>query len=496
MKARLGIHNNAMKAWNYNEITTPHIVISGKTGSGKTHLLRRLLNDMVNTAPNPVRVHIFDVHDDLAMPNESEVMFSQSSSYGMNVLDIDPNPHSGGPRRAISELIAMMGKTTTFRLGARQEPVFRNILLQLYEKNGFYPDKPSSWPVDDGITRRYPKKIPTLTDAFNFSNYQLNLIETGCGGGALKALKELKSAQLKRVKLIRSTPKDGLVDIEGEIEALKTKSISAYNDFIMQSSDGKEQEMLKLYDEPSVLKAVIDRISNLHNMRVFSGESPPFNMSANFWRYRLKHLTVDQSKMFVLAALKRLFMRAVRKGEQSHITDIIVVDEFKRYADDEQGSIFDMISLEARKFGLMLVTSSQSHRHFPSDLLKSSGLSIVLQQDPLDYTYLKNNCLLEKEQLEKIKPRHSALFRMSTLAHSGSQHELITISDNDIISHSQGQRTQTIKNEPASPKLDSSPMKHEKVVIKNNPPPVHSDNSKEEDLLFEGKSIEDIISDL
>lgn len=496
MKARLGICTNTMQTWDFNKVTTPHIVISGKTGCGKTHILRRLLNDMVNTAQSPVRVHIFDVHDDLVMPNESDIMFSQSSNYGMNVLDIDPNPHSGGPRRAISELIAMMGKTTTFRLGARQEPVFRNILLQLYEKNGFYPDTPSSWPVDDGKTRRYPKKIPTLTDAFNFSNYQLNLIETGCGGGALKSLKDLKAAQLKRVKLIRSTPKDELVDIEGDIEALKTKSIAAYTDFIMQSSDGKEQEMLKLYDEPSVLKAVIDRISNLHNMRVFSGESPPFDMHANFWRYRLKHLTVDQSKMFVLAALKRIFMRAVRRGEQDHITDIVVVDEFKRYADDEHGNIFEMISLEARKFGLMLIASSQSHRHFPADMLKSAGLSMVLQQDPLDYIYLKNNCLLEKDQLENIKPRYSALYRMSLTGDSSSNYKNITVSDDFIGQFLRSEPVQKAQNNtPTSHTSNPAPVKKTvptKITAKN----MEVDGEGDEDHLFGGKSVSEILDEL
>lgn len=210
MKARLGISSGKMQVWDLNEVTTPHITISGKTGSGKTHILRRLLRDMVATSKVPVRVHILDVHDDLEMPDESDVMFSQSSQYGMNVLEIDPNPHSGGPLRAISDLLAMMSKTTTFRLGARQESVFRNIILELYSRNGFYPTKTNSWKIDDGIPRKYPKKAPTLTDAYNFASYQLNEFETGLGGDAAKALKDLKKAQVARMKLLKKTPSSEL----------------------------------------------------------------------------------------------------------------------------------------------------------------------------------------------------------------------------------------------------------------------------------------------
>lgn len=72
--------------WKEQDIINGHILIAGGSGAGKTFNIRKIVREMVQTANHSVRVHVFDVHDDIDIKGCSEVFFSESSNYGLNPL--------------------------------------------------------------------------------------------------------------------------------------------------------------------------------------------------------------------------------------------------------------------------------------------------------------------------------------------------------------------------------------------------------------------------
>ncbi|MEJ6002628.1 DUF5710 domain-containing protein [Paucibacter soli] len=132
--------------WDSSLLQNGHTLFIGRPGAGKTHQLRRFLSAF-QEGSDEARVHIFDVHDDLDIPGASEVIFSQSTPYGLNPLEVGSDPHFGGVNKCINAFLRTVNKVTG-NLGARQQPLLRNLLLDVYRARGFNPDDPRTWHVD------------------------------------------------------------------------------------------------------------------------------------------------------------------------------------------------------------------------------------------------------------------------------------------------------------------------------------------------------------
>ena len=129
MKAIIGIDSTgAPIAWEPELLTNPHLLITGMSGSGKTHLLRTIIHQLVNTAQSPVRVHVIDIHEDINIPGASSLLFSQNMPYGFNPLVVDSDIHSGGINPAITSFLKLLSRTANYKIGDRQEAVLRSIL--------------------------------------------------------------------------------------------------------------------------------------------------------------------------------------------------------------------------------------------------------------------------------------------------------------------------------------------------------------------------------
>lgn len=127
-----------------------HLQITGVTGMGKTHTLVELISSLVESAAElgrPLRVHVFDPHEDIKLPYASVKKFSEATKYGYNPLEINPDPDYGGVRQAMQKFIAAIKKQKS--LGTKQEAVMRYLLEDLYAARGFKADDPRTWEIDD-----------------------------------------------------------------------------------------------------------------------------------------------------------------------------------------------------------------------------------------------------------------------------------------------------------------------------------------------------------
>ncbi len=133
----------------FDRLVNPHMMICGDTGTGKTHTIRRCINEAIRTSRKPIRIHVFDVHGDIRIDPKicSEIEFSAASEYGFNPLKINPDPKYGGVHKCIENFIKTLrlSPTTSRALGPKQQDVLRNLLIDVFEQAGFFAEDPSTW---------------------------------------------------------------------------------------------------------------------------------------------------------------------------------------------------------------------------------------------------------------------------------------------------------------------------------------------------------------
>lgn len=448
-----------------------HALVCGMTGSGKTHRLRRMAAEMLETmgGQRRARLYVFDVHGDIHVEGASSVMFSEQSGYGLNPLRVNADPHFGGVRKRVQGFISTMNRVM-HQLGPKQEATLRNVLYDVYARFGFKADDPGSWVVDDaepvlvsdgmdgrlyidvpiaekdgakalgarwdggarcwyidareyeGAITRWPPKLltrtyPAISDVLRMARYILQMSFLGTGQEAitnLGAVNKLSSAYHRKLFEAARKGDRGFEDekLQADIEKAQTKAIEAFKDYAKSIVSGREIEDVMRYDSTEVLKSVVDRLENLEAIGVFKAKAPPFDPEAHVWRYDIRALSREEQKLFVLFRLEEIFAEAVQRGEQKHVTDVIFLDEAHIFFDDDPDNIINTIAKEARKFGIALVCISQSPTHFTEDFIAAVATKVILGIDELYWKASASKMRLEERALAWVKLQSSLLVQV------------------------------------------------------------------------------------
>jgi len=144
---------HAPVTWNSKVAVNGHCLMVGMSGAGKTYNLRKMIRQMQDSSEGkPLRFHVFDVHGDIEIEGASSVMFSEQTTYGMNPLRVNPDPHFGGIRKRVQGFITTINRVMR-ALGPKQEAALRNILYDIYTRHGFKQADPSTWHIDESMAR-------------------------------------------------------------------------------------------------------------------------------------------------------------------------------------------------------------------------------------------------------------------------------------------------------------------------------------------------------
>jgi DNA helicase HerA-like ATPase len=394
--------------WRQDEVINGHVLLAGGSGTGKTHNIRRIMRSILDSTRHPIRIHVFDVHDDIQIGGESDIVFSESTSVGLNPLIIDDDRHTGGVRKAIQNFINTINKTSR-QLGDRQEAVLRAVMEDLYSANGFIADKPESWSLHDGVQRRYAKKHPNIDDLYRWTYFKYKQLFMGGSSKSASALDQVNKEAVKIQRLMKDNPSPSA---EEKLNELKDKSIDAYTEYVQTIKTGREMDDLLKFDSKTTLKSVLDRIDNLRNGGIFRNEEPKFDLANPVWRYRLKNLGTEEKKMFVHFRLRELYRNALKRGLQDNIVEVIILDEANMFMDADPDNIISVMANEIRKFGTALICASQAFTHFTDDFIASSATKIVLGIDEMYWDKTCRQLQVKKEWLNWIVPRRTALISM------------------------------------------------------------------------------------
>ncbi|MEH4714344.1 DUF87 domain-containing protein [Enterobacter ludwigii] len=412
--------------WNLGQLANGHVGITGTSGSGKTYQIRRFAEAFASDPQT--RISIFDYHGDIEIPGASEVLFSESTRYGYNPFVVNPDPHYGGLRKSANHIIDIM--STNRKLGEQQAAVLRQLVMDCYALKRMYQEKPASWvkrnAPESECQDLYNKRewsalaqcYPTLTDLERLiakklksglfgldENNQANLALRGFEG-FMRAARALDKAKERNIR--EDTEKT-----QQALEKAKDNALKEYENALSQTRTGSEFDEILKYDSVDTLRSLSTRLENVKALGLFNANEPPF--SGRIQRYNIKPLasSEDELKMFVYSRMMAIFHEEMQRGE-SHgkVRHVIILDEAKKFCDEESSNPINIIANEARKFGISLVLASQSPSHFSEDFINSAGTLLVQNMAPGDWQRAANKLQIEKSKLEYLKPRETALLKL------------------------------------------------------------------------------------
>lgn len=406
--------------WNESELSNWHVGITGTSGSGKTHQIRQFVGEL----SNDVEIDIFDYHGDIEIGNTSDVLFSEQTKYGYNPFVINLDPHFGGVRKATNRIIDILSSNR--KLGEQQAAVARHLITEAYTVKWIDADKPHTWKKRDE-TEQYCEGLynkrdwrelgqcyPTLTDLERLirNKLRLSLLGLNESNKAKESVYAMENflRESRRVKKLRSSKTDA---DQSSLDKAREKAIAEYTAAMNAIDDGNEFDDLLKYGSTDTLQSLLTRVENIKALSLFNANPPPFTSHRR--RYLLKPMATSEAelKMFVHGNMQKIFEEEMQKGESNgKIRRCIVLDEAKRFCDDEPSNPINTIALEGRKFGIELVLASQSPTHFTSDFINSAGTLLILNLSSGDWDLAARKLNIKREKLEYLIPRKNGLVRL------------------------------------------------------------------------------------
>lgn len=263
------------------------------------------------------------------------------------------------------------------------------------------------------------KTAPTMDDAVRFAERKLKSQLTGANSAAMAYLKDVERAAAGYHRRVAELSKRGAaleegerVELEAGLDKAKDKAVQSYQSYLDAIRSGRELDDLIRYNSTDVLTSVYERLQNLRAIGIFRSSAPPFDSGLPVWRYVIKPLDIPVQRIFVDMVCSRIFERAMQRGVQKDLVEVIVADEGARYATDEPGNILNVIANEARKFGLGLWVASQTPAHFTDDFLKATGTVIVLGLASADTSMAARKLGIDPGLLSRITPQQTALIQV------------------------------------------------------------------------------------
>lgn len=263
------------------------------------------------------------------------------------------------------------------------------------------------------------KTAPTMDDVVRFAERKLKAQFCGTNSAAMALLSDVNRAARGYHRRVAELAKRGAalsevdkVELEAGLIKAKEKASQAYSSYLDAVVTGRELDDLIRYNSTDVLTSVYERFQNLRAIGIYNPVPPPFDTTKPIWRYVIKPLEIPVQRMFVDMVCARIFERAMQRGVQNDLVEIIVLDEGKRYVTDEDDNILNKIANEARKFGLGLWIASQSPTHFTDDFLKATGTLLVLGLAAADTNLAARKLNIEANLLGSIIPQQTALIQV------------------------------------------------------------------------------------
>lgn len=395
--------------WDYRKEQNPHAMIIGKSGSGKTYLLRNILKNFTLKEKGKINVFVIDFHGDLEIEDSQTIEYNKNdiNSAGIGIFEFDYFSKAGGIYNRVDELVKIFENSFFPQMSPLRKALLKKLLLDVYYKKGYDPDNPATW--------KDFSKLPTLDDLGEFINTIVSI---------LKEMKETKqkanySASLVELRNLLLYKEDYSED---ELKTKANESFERYKKELFSEKQPIEKELgikdFNFYLKKNVLNSLENLeiyINAMMNSKIFSKNNPILQKDKNVFRFNLKYLE-DETMLFIAnLIIQRVFTKLrmkyeYKKGTNTDINTYIVIDESKLILPNREKNndlhFVNRIVSEARKYGLGIILASQRIAHYSQEMISNISTKIVLNTDESEQPIVKKKLGIKDSKIfEQIKSK-------------------------------------------------------------------------------------------
>ena len=434
-----GIHLGEGYYWNPEDLPNGHIVAIGASGSGKTQTLKAIAFSLRQTYPD-MQVILLDFHGDQEIVGETCYPIHMASPHGINPLVVNLDPEGGGSNLQAIQMASILKKS--LRLGPNQEGMLIEIIKACYLKRGIVQEQQETWsfepPNFDDIEEELNRRVATAFQdeekkelAESICVRDLPLGKPNASGiyfifhqnqlvyiGAARDIRKRIDGHHHIRYLLKDHYPGETVEIRyyehlsdwQELIKLENYLIQIHKPPLNQTTlrtECKESQKLKL------------KLAATFQYGVFSRPQPEFN--EKLVRIDLSKLPTELRAIAAESLAWQLMNQHRLQGEiQGRLPKTyLIIDEAKEMPKKE-GSACDFIICDGRKYGLALVTASQSERHLSHEVIGNSATKIVLPVDA-------SECSKVAKKFRFAEKRVAALEPLTALCRFGKDAELLEI---------------------------------------------------------------------
>jgi hypothetical protein len=395
--------------------------ITGKSGSGKTFLIRKLINELNNTGQ--LTTIIIDTQGDFSPQHFEEYLPGSSARLNHNSFDYIESPVNLNPFK-----ITLTGSNSDYifasknviesikcfnpSLGSQQESLLNQIVNKAYADCGIDSDIPSTWDLTP----------PTIDSVLEIAQLLQMEVE---GGLAVSVIAEIRKT-VNRNKSIKGKI-DSAGGLSDDIESLYEKQEKVKESLKEKISNLIDSEDPGLFSSASTTS---ERISSICNTLLDMKGCGIFGVDTISIKEKRINV-IDISELhpttyptLIHLILYRTFQSSVLVKKRSgnvgnRLSTLLVFDEGKIFAASAGNSMSPLkrIIEEGRKFGLGGIFGLQNARQIPAEFLSNIATSFVLPVSHNDISSTASVYQLDKDVLRHLVPKKQALFASDTAEH-------------------------------------------------------------------------------
>ncbi len=415
---------------NLAELENQFWLCLGKSGSGKSHTVRHIIDQMSGyqldprNGGMPPTFHVIGYHPDFGYEHfQKSGAFRNIGPESINTLDFDykqgdasinplqPLTNDPSAQFATIEDFIAYCKVVHPGIGAVQIKYIRDILDNVYKRCS-----------KEGV-------CPDVTDLHQEIQMIKKSLKSGLGVEATRAMQKLRKEQIEKEKQFKSKETDtkGKEKLEGELNDLVAEMVDEFATYIKQNTIWVKDEYYADFDLSTVSTLDV-LVAGLIRPNFFTRDCQARPRQGLINVYDIHKLGERHQELMTHVLLTRLYKRCIATTP-SHMLNpsvahtYIVADEV-RYMNAcarDLMSPANLIMGGSRKFGMGMLVGGQGADQLSSDMARAFSVKIILDQNEAAYNDTKKFFRVNESILRKIISKRSAFIK------SGSMAELVNL---------------------------------------------------------------------
>jgi len=390
--------------WDYRAEQNPHLMIVGKSGSGKTYLLRKILNHFALNEKGKINIFVIDFHGDLEIEDAQTIEYNKNdeTSSGIGVFEFDFFSKAGGIYNRVDELVKIFENSFFPQMSPLRKALLKKLLLDVYIQKGYDPDDKKTW--DKPL-----EQLPTLEDLAKLIKTLVEILKD------MKKKKQEQALYSVSIEFFKDLMQNKNAFDEKELLEKADEIYERYKTELLQEDLNIEEKLgiknFNFYTKKNVLsglETIEIYINAMIESKIFSKNNPSFQKGKNVFRFNLKYLEDDLMLFIANLIIQRIFTKLrmryeYKQDENVDINTFIVIDESKLILPNKEKNndlhYINRIVSEARKFGLGIILASQRMAHYSQEMVSNVASKIILNTDESEQIVIRKKLALKDDKI-------------------------------------------------------------------------------------------------